>query len=811
MTRKAWTIAAVLVAATVITACEGVLAPDPGGEDGDPTSLQVVYFANGADAGAPPVDSNTYSVGDQVIVLANTGSLVRDGFAFAGWNTSEDGTGITYMPGDSFDMGDAEVELFAVWIADGSPSYTISYNGNGADSGSAPASQTKTQGQPLTLAGNTGNLARAGFTFAGWNTQADGLGTDYAEGATFEVDADTTLYAKWTALPTYTISYNANGADSGSTPASQTKTQGQPLTLAGNTGSLARAGFTFGGWNTQADGLGTDYAEGATFEVDADTTLHAKWTALPTYSISYNANEATSGTAPASQTKTQGQPLTLASNTGNLARAGFTFGGWNTQADGLGTDYAEGATFDVDADTTLYAKWNALPTYTISYNANEATSGTAPASQTKTQGQPLILAENSGNLQKAGFLFDGWNTSPDGTGTDYAPAAPYQVDADLLLFAKWRVDSTQLIPPTTGTTYAVDAVDSDGDFVVVGVRLENNGEVYVYRRLSGNTYGSPTVLEPFGSGVQFAQFGASLAVDGDYIAVGAPFYTQDGNGGGAVFVYRRTGANEWNDVTVLLNPEAAILQGSYGRSVGLSGDYLAVGAPTYGQSSGRVYMYRRTGANAWDSGSIIESPNIDPGGEFGAAVAIDGDYVVAGAPLQTVSRQRRGAAWAFRRTGTNSWGESHAFPASVISGDDFGWSVGLSGDYAIVSAPGRANGFARIYRRTGPGNTWDTGFTVSRPDSNYNYFGEAVDVDGDLVVIGTRRAFVPGVGNEAGRAALYRRTGANLWERDESVDLAGDQRPSQWFGRAVALAGGYLVAAESLSSSWAAVRVVLLP
>ena len=239
---------------------------------------------------------------------------------------------------------------------DAAVQFTVSYDGNGATSGTAPADQTKTEGTDLTLATNSGNLARDGFTFAGWNTATDGTGTDYAEGATYSGDADLPLYAKWTALPTYTVSYNANDATSGTAPGDQTKTQAIDLTLANNTGGLARDGFTFAGWNTATDGSGTDYAEGATYSADADLTLYAEWT--PAYTVTYNANGADSGSVPADQTKTHGTDLTLADNTGSLDVAGYqTFAGWNTASDGTGTSYAEGATYTTDADLTLYAEW----------------------------------------------------------------------------------------------------------------------------------------------------------------------------------------------------------------------------------------------------------------------------------------------------------------------------------------------------------------------------------------------------------------------------------------------------------------------
>jgi uncharacterized repeat protein (TIGR02543 family) len=158
-------------------------------------------------------------------------------------------------------------------------------------------------------------------------------------------------------LTTYTVTYNANVATSGSVPSNQTKIPGIDLTLANNTGNLAKTGYTFTGWNTAANGSGTDYAVGATYNMDAAVTLYAKWTPLLTYTVSYNANGATSGTVPSDQTKTEGIDLTLANNTGNLEKIDYTFAGWNTATNGSGTDYAEGATYSFDTDATIYAKW----------------------------------------------------------------------------------------------------------------------------------------------------------------------------------------------------------------------------------------------------------------------------------------------------------------------------------------------------------------------------------------------------------------------------------------------------------------------
>lgn len=107
-------------------------------------------------------------------------------------------------------------------------SYNVTYNGNGSTGGTVPTDSNKyVQGATVTVLDNTGNLERTGYNFAGWNTTADGSGTDYAVGATFTMeDADTILYAKWTAVET--------GNNDGSYP-SVDSSNNMPITVDGQT------------------------------------------------------------------------------------------------------------------------------------------------------------------------------------------------------------------------------------------------------------------------------------------------------------------------------------------------------------------------------------------------------------------------------------------------------------------------------------------------------------------------------------------------------------------------------------------------
>jgi uncharacterized repeat protein (TIGR02543 family) len=154
--------------------------------------------------------------------------------------------------------------------------YSVIYDANGASGGVAPDAQTKSAGVDLTLSGNTGNLERTGYTYAGWNTASDGTGTDYAEGATYAADANLELHAKWTANQ-YTVSFNRHGGAGGST--SVTATYGSPMPAAT---APTKEGAAFGGYYAGPDATGSQYytAEMESVEnwdVPGDTELVAYW------------------------------------------------------------------------------------------------------------------------------------------------------------------------------------------------------------------------------------------------------------------------------------------------------------------------------------------------------------------------------------------------------------------------------------------------------------------------------------------------------------------------------------------------------
>ena len=153
--------------------------------------------------------------------------------------------------------------------------------------------------------------------------------------------------------------------------------------------------------------------------------------------VTYFANSATSGSVPTSSTHDVGTLVTVAANSGNLTRTNFTFVGWDTSTAGTGTTYAAGSgTFTINANTNLYAKWNA----TITYHANGA-AGSPPAAQTSVPGN-VSLASNIATLSYTGFTFIGWNTLASGLGDAYDLGGTYNLQGNVTLYATWQDNSS---------------------------------------------------------------------------------------------------------------------------------------------------------------------------------------------------------------------------------------------------------------------------------------------------------------------------------------------------------------------------------
>ena len=382
---------------------------------------QLVYDGNGG-TGVPNASSKSF--GSTVTVTSTIPS--RSGYSFIAWNTLANGTGSTRATAGTFVMPSANVTLYAIWSLN---AYTVYYNMNGGTGSISP--QPARFGNNITVS----NFAptRAGYTFAGWNTEALGAGTSYAGGSGLTMPAsNVTLYAQWTPN-NYTLNYDANGG--GGAPAAQNGLHaGDAVTLSATTPT--QTGFRFNGWNTRADGTGVTYLPSSSLTMPTGNVyVYALWVA-ENLELIYNANGGTG--EPAATTAATLSTVTVTSIT--PTRTGYNFTGWNTQAGGGGTSQANGSTFTMpNTAVTLYAQWT-RKTVTLHYNLNGGAAKAnmlAPADVVSTF-ETIESLDPANDFEKTNANFVAWNTRADGTGTAYAAESDYVMPAsDVTLYAQW--------------------------------------------------------------------------------------------------------------------------------------------------------------------------------------------------------------------------------------------------------------------------------------------------------------------------------------------------------------------------------------
>ena len=281
------------------------------------------------------------------------------------WNNKWNQTGDLTIPTDGKNLFDKDN---GTW--DGATNtwknieLTITYK----DQGNTNFSGTHATGYPTKHIYDGGgttlkSATKTGYTFGGWHKEQACTNKLTSLGAT-TYTANITLYAKWTAN-TYTVAFNANGGTG--TMSNQNFTYGTAQNLTANI--FSRTGYTFAGWNTKADGTGTNYNDKAsvnnlTSTNGATVTLYAKWTANK-YTINYkDKGDATFSGTHASGYPTQhtyGTPTTLKT----ASKTGYTFDGWFTTQDCSGTAVTTLGATAYTAAITLYAKWTEKPKYTV--------------------------------------------------------------------------------------------------------------------------------------------------------------------------------------------------------------------------------------------------------------------------------------------------------------------------------------------------------------------------------------------------------------------------------------------------------------
>ena len=263
--------------------------------------------------------------------------------------------------------------------------FTVTFDANNATSGTPPS--------PINTASNItipgqGTLERTSYTFAGWNTNSSGTGTNYNAGSSFTPTGNITLYARWNI--TYTITYNINNG-TGITPTVQAVNPGSNVLLSSGS-EFTRTGYTFTGWNTNSSGTGINYSAGSSFTPTGNITLYAMWNITTT---TLTANIWANGTLSAATSEVW---YSFSVSSGTTYRIW-----WNDSYQGNGSK---------TVDVVVSARYMGSSTWVFSsVDSGYNTAQSFTANQTGTV-EIRVLPYNSGYFGSFGIVYSTSTTRP---------------------------------------------------------------------------------------------------------------------------------------------------------------------------------------------------------------------------------------------------------------------------------------------------------------------------------------------------------------------------------------------------------------
>ena len=276
----------------------------------------------------------------------------------------------------------------------------------------------------------------------------------------------------------------------------------------------------------------------------------------------------------------------------------------------------------------------------------------------------------------------------------------------------------------------------DGDYAIMGAPGDNSykGSAYIFKRDGASWTQQAKLLAS--DGAYDDEFGYSVSINGDYAIIGASYDNDNGFCSGSAYIFKRDGTS-WTQQAKLLASDG-IPYDEFGISVSIDGDYAIIGADGHMKDflNGSAYIFKRDGTN-WNEEAKLLASDGEEDDEFGYSVSINGDYAIIGAPCDNIYK---GSAYIFKRDGTN-WNEEAKLLASDGAPEDcFGDSVSINGDYAIIGADGdddngECSGSAYIFKRDG--TSWNEEAKLLASDGAlWDAFGASVSINGDYAIIG---------------------------------------------------------------------------
>jgi uncharacterized repeat protein (TIGR02543 family) len=389
-----------------------------------PVGHNVTFFEN-ANATDSVTAMQAAGTPQNLMLMQNLDpSFSNPGYTFLGWNTLANGGGTSYADGSTYSF-DADIGLYAQWAAT-TAVHTLTLYENDSASDSITSTMLGSITSSITpFSSLQPTFSYAGHSFVGWNTSANGSGTSYADGAQYSFGSNAGLYAQWTP-DTYAVTYSYDGG---------VATLNSANFIVGTTALILPTptfnGNIFNGWFSEVVGGTLIGGGGSSFVPTNSIQLFAQWTPTLIVVLTFSSNGGTGSIA--SLSGNDGATAFLPTSDG-MTKLGYAFNGWNTQADGTGTQYAEGVGLTLTGSQTFYAQWTAGQSDTVTFNANGGSGSINPING--ISGSTITLPGQSG-LIHAGFALSNWNTSANGSGTSYSIGIGFKLAGSIILYAQW--------------------------------------------------------------------------------------------------------------------------------------------------------------------------------------------------------------------------------------------------------------------------------------------------------------------------------------------------------------------------------------
>ncbi len=310
-------------------------------------------------------------------------------------------------------------------------------------------------------------------------------------------------------------------------------------------------------------------------------------------------------------------------------------------------------------------------------------------------------------------------------------------------------------------------------------------------------------------------FGQTVSISGGYAIAGVPKNDTYGKDSGVALLFRYTGTT-WEQAAELRSPDDLSF-GHFGYSAAVyddpfsdSGDYAIVGAcGSDGKvpNSGAAYIFKQS-SSFWSHHAKLTADDGKRNDDFGFSVSISGDMAIVGAYRSDGAGTDAGAAYIFKNS-NGRWTQQAKLQASDARAEDhFGWSVSISGDYAIVGAHGRddkgiESGAAYVFYNGGSGWIQQSKLLPSDGAAG-DFFGFSVSVSGSYAIVGANAD--DDRGDRSGSAYIFSRNGTN-WSQTAKL-TAGDGSAGSFFGRSVSLSENYAaVGADGAEAGTGAVYI----